>query len=271
MRKTVLPLLLALVAGPVLAGEPTFDQDLVEGSLITGHVTPGSLLSVEGRPVHVFPDGRFVFGLHRDTPEHVSMDLIEPGAPPQRLNYPVVQREYDIQRIDGLPPAKVTPPKEVLERISREAQAVAKAREEDSDQRGFEGPWIWPATGPITGVFGSQRILNGEPRQPHYGVDVAGPVGEIVVAPSDGIVSFADKDLYLSGGTLMIDHGAGVASSFLHLSDILVQVGDVVKRGQPIAKLGGTGRATGPHLDWRVNWFDARVDAQLLVPPMPGQ
>lgn len=271
MKAGWLAALMVMIAGTALAADPVFDQPLVEGSLVTGHVTPGSRLSVNGHKVRVFDDGRFVFGLHRDTPEHVMVELIEPNQTPRQMNLAVAQREYDIQRIDGLPPTQVTPPKDVLERISREAKAVAAARGQDTAQRGFEGPWIWPTEGRISGVFGSQRILNGEARQPHYGVDVAGPVGQVIVAPTDGVVSFADRDLYFSGGTLMIDHGAGVASAFLHLSDILVKPGDVVKRGQPVAKLGATGRVTGPHLDWRINWFDARVDAQLLVPPMPGQ
>jgi len=271
VKPVLLVTLLALLTGPALAAEPVFDQPLIEGNLITGQVTPGSRLSLDGQPVHVFEDGRFAFGLHRDTAEQVMLELIEPNQAPRRLTLAVAQRDYDIQRIDGLPPAQVTPPKELQDRIAREAKAVAEARARDSALRGFEGPWIWPVEGRISGIFGSQRILNGQARQPHYGVDIAGPVGLTIVAPTDGIVSFANADLYFSGGTLMIDHGAGVASAFLHLSEILVQPGEVVRRGQPIARLGGTGRVTGPHLDWRVNWFDARVDAQTLVPPMPGQ
>jgi murein DD-endopeptidase MepM/ murein hydrolase activator NlpD len=226
---------------------------------------------LDGEAVRVFPDGRFVLGIHRDGPERVTLTVVAPDGTEGRWTVDIAQRDYDIQRIDGLPPASVTPPPEILERIAREAEIVRQARSANTDLRGFEGPWIWPSTGRISGVFGSQRILNGEPRQPHYGIDIAVPTGTEVLAPTDGVVTLVEPDLYFSGGTLMIDHGAGVASTFLHLDSILVQPGQTVQRGEVVARAGSTGRSTGPHLDWRVNWFEARVDASLLVPPMPAQ
>ena len=129
----------------------------------------------------------------------------------------------------------------------------------------------WPAIGPISGVYGSQRIYNGTPRSPHYGVDVAVPTGTPVLAPSSGVVTLAEPDLFYSGGTIILDHGFRLSSSFLHLSKVHVAVGQEVKQGELIGEVGATGRATGPHLDWRMSWRNQRIDPQLLAPPMPAQ
>jgi murein DD-endopeptidase MepM/ murein hydrolase activator NlpD len=162
----------------------------------------------------------------------------------------------------------VTPPKKVLERIRRENRMIKKVRAVDSATPHFLKGWIWPSKGRISGVYGSQRVLNGKPRRPHFGVDVAAPVGTPVVAPSDGVVTLVEKDLYYTGGTIIIDHGHGLSSAFLHMNDVTVKKGQAVKQGDRIGTIGKTGRATGPHLDWRINLFDARIDPQLLVPPM---
>ena len=225
-----------------------------------------------GRPLRLTEDGRFIFGLHRDEQASAELQVRLPDEP-TTLSYKaqVAKREYSIQRIDGLPPKMVTPPAEVQRRIEAEQRLVARARDRDSALTGFAEGFIWPCIGPISGIFGSQRILNGEPKQPHYGVDVAVPTGTPVRAPASGVVSLAHPDMYYTGGTLMIDHGHGLQSAFLHLSKLLVREGDAVRQGDVIAEVGATGRATGAHLDWRVNWFDARVDAQLLVPPMPAR
>jgi len=161
----------------------------------------------------------------------------------------------------------VTPPPAVMERIRREAGLAARAREQDSDRPFFVSGFQWPVKGRISGVYGSQRILNGEPRQPHYGVDIAVPAGTPVKAPADGVVTLAHPGMYFSGKTLIIDHGHGLSSSLLHLQDIHVQVGQQVRQGQVIASVGATGRVSGAHLDWRMNWFTARVDPALLAPP----
>ncbi len=242
--------------------------DWQQGSVIIGQVPPGSRLFFKGRELRLTDDGRFVFGLHRDEPKIVRFRLVEADGTEHRFARTVAPRVYEIQRIDGVDPAKVTPPPETLARIRAEAERVRRARAVDSARTDFLSDFIWPVVGPISGVFGSQRILNGQPRQPHYGVDVAVPTGTPVVAPAGGVVTLAEPDLYFSGGTLMIDHGHGLSSAFLHLSKILVKLGDEVRQGEPIAEVGATGRVTGPHLDWRVNWFEARVDAQTLVPPM---
>jgi murein DD-endopeptidase MepM/ murein hydrolase activator NlpD len=169
----------------------------------------------------------------------------------------------------------VTPPPERLERIRRERKLVgaAKARHLSRPDllldalAGFE----WPAVGPISGVYGSQRIYNGTPRSPHYGVDVAMPTGTPVYAPSAGVVTLAEPDLFYSGGTIILDHGFRLSSSFLHLSKLHVEVGQEVNQGDLIAEIGASGRATGAHLDWRMSWRDQRIDPQLLAPPMPKQ
>lgn len=237
-----------------------------QGALIFGRTTPGVAVQVDARALRVAADGRFVFGLDRDAADEVTLVLTAADGAPSTLRYPVAKRSYAIQKLNGLPPKQVNPDPEMDERIARETASNRAARARDMAVDYVFDAFIWPARGPITGVFGSQRILNGEPKQPHYGVDVAGPVGAPVVAPADGIVSLANPDMFFSGGTLYIDHGHGVSSAFLHLSKILVKPGQTVKQGDKIALIGKTGRVTGAHLDWRVNWFESRVDAAQLVP-----
>lgn len=247
---------------PPLVIEGRFEQ----GALLRGSTTPGVSVRVDERELRLTADGRFVFGLDRDAPAEVTLVLTPPGGAPSTLRYPVAKRSYAIQRLDGLPPKQVNPDPEMDERIARETASNRAARARDTAVGFVFQRFVWPARGAITGVFGSQRILNGEPKQPHYGVDVAGPVGAPVIAPADGIVSLANPDMFYSGGTLYLDHGYGVSSAFLHLSKILVKPGQTVRQGEKIALIGKTGRVTGAHLDWRVNWFEARVDAAQLVP-----
>ncbi|MEQ8602977.1 MAG: M23 family metallopeptidase [Marivibrio sp.] len=272
MRRALMGLLaLCLLAPAARAGEIDWLQtDLQEGGYAIGRIAPGGAVEFAGRAAPVAPDGRFVIGFHRDSPARVVVRATGPDGARMEQTLSLAQRDYDIQRIDGLPENKVTPPEETLQRIRDEAAAVRAARERGSLEIGFDSGWIWPVRGRITGVFGAQRILNGHPRQPHYGVDIAAPTGTPVVAPADGVVSFAHPDLYYSGATLMIDHGLGLASTFLHLDDIAVREGEKVRQGRTIGRVGSSGRSTGPHLDWRINWFDARLDAALFVPPMPA-
>lgn len=237
-----------------------------QGALIFGSTAPGVAVAVDGRVLRTAEDGRFVFGLDRDAAEEVTLVLTAPDGAPSTLRYPVAKRAYAIQKLNGLPPKQVNPDPEMDVRIARETASNRAARARDTDLAAVFQSFIWPARGAITGVFGSQRILNGEPKQPHYGVDVAGPIGATVIAPADGIVSLANPDMFFSGGTLYLDHGHGVSSAFLHLSKILVKPGQQVKQGEKIALIGNTGRVTGAHLDWRVNWFESRVDATQLVP-----
>jgi murein DD-endopeptidase MepM/ murein hydrolase activator NlpD len=192
-----------------------------------------------------------------------------PNGETLKRDLAIRQREYEIQRIDGLPQEQVTPPQEVLDRIYAESALLEDTRSIDDPRTDFKNGFIWPVIGPITGVYGSQRVLNGEPRSPHYGIDIAAPTGTKVAAPADGVVTLAHPDMYFSGGTLVLDHGHGLSSSFVHLSRILVEKGERVHQGDVIAEVGATGRVTGPHLHWGMNLFDARIDPGLLMGPMP--
>lgn len=265
MRLLLLALLWPLAA---LAEPVRLDGDFVQGGLVVGRAPPGAAVTLDGTAVRLAPDGTFVIGFHRDAAPDAVLSVALPDGAIETRPLAVAARDYRVQRIDGLPPKKVTPPADVIARIRAEAAEVRAARGIDTDAPWFLTGWIWPAAGRITGVYGSQRILNGQPRAPHYGVDIAAPVGTPVVAPADGQVALAHPDMYLSGGTLVIDHGHGVSSTFIHLAEITVAEGARVRRGDTVATVGATGRATGAHLDWRINWFAARLDPALLVPPM---
>lgn len=260
-----------VAAGPTTKSvEVDLQGEWRQGSVIFGKAALGSTVSFNGRALRVSPEGAFLVGLDRDQPPEALLVVARPGVATFRREFAVAAREYDIQRLDGLPDAQVNPPPEALPRIASDLAQVRAARARDSERLDFSRGFIWPIVGRVSGVFGSQRILNGQPKQPHYGVDVAVPRGTPVRAPASGVVSLAVPDMYYTGGTLMIDHGHGLASTLMHLDKLLVKAGDEVQQGQVVAESGMTGRATGPHLDWRVSWFDARVDAQLLAGPMPG-
>ncbi|HEY7773392.1 MAG TPA: M23 family metallopeptidase [Marinagarivorans sp.] len=243
----------------------TFTGTWVQGGLITGRASPGEQVFFNGRELSQSGSGHFAFGLGRDAPKRVAVEVKADGAV-QTLTFEVEQRAYKIQRIEGVQQKHVTPPKALTDRIQREARAVRKARERNDLRTDFLTSFIWPASGRVTGVYGSQRFYNGTPKSPHYGIDIAGPKGAPVRAPAAGVVTFANNDLYYSGGTLIVDHGLGISSTFIHLSKIEVALGDVVQQGDLIARIGSTGRSTGPHLDWRMNWFSERIDPQLLFP-----
>ena len=266
-------LMLLLGAAPVSANEELLlelEGHLVQGGLATGRVQPGTRVEFADRQLRVGPEGSFVIGFHRDMPATADLILTR-GDLRQLKTLTIGKRDYRIERIDGLPPAKVNPrAKAVLDRIGRETAQVVKARDIDSTRQDYLQEFIWPARGRLSGFYGSQRILNGDPKRPHFGVDVAAPVGTPVVAPVGGIVRLAHPDMFFSGGTLILDHGHGVTSTYIHLDSIEVKQGDEVAQGDLIATIGQTGRATGPHLDWRLNWFGHRLDPQLLVGEMPA-
>lgn len=263
-------LLLTLLVGPLDAATLELDGHLVQGGLVFGTTDPGAEVRLDGRAVRVAPDGRFLFGFGRDFGAAAKLEVAFRDGTRETRALAIAPREYQVQRIDGLPSKMVTPPDEVLARIRAEAARIATVRAVDRPETLFETGFGWPAFGIISGVYGSQRILNGEPRRPHYGLDVAAPVGTPVTAPADAVVALAATDLYFTGGTLILDHGHGLTSAMLHMSEILVAEGERVKRGQLIGKIGATGRVTGPHLDWRINWFGERLDPAFLVPPMPA-
>lgn len=242
-----------------------------QGGLIWGYLPAGVQLKVEGKDVDRASDGLFVFGFGRDAASEVELTLWQNDAQIALTTVEVAPQTYRIQRVEGVPQRTVTPSEEDQERIRREAALVSAARQQSLPEGLFTKPFIWPTQGPITGVFGSQRVYNGVPGRPHFGVDVGVPKGTPVVAPAEGIVVLAESDLFYSGGTIIIDHGLGVSSSMLHLSKVDVSVGQRVVQGEKIGEVGATGRATGPHLDWRMNWRNTRIDPYLIVGPMPNQ
>jgi murein DD-endopeptidase MepM/ murein hydrolase activator NlpD len=266
-------LLALLVVNPALADAPAprLDGEIVQGGLVVGRASPDARVEIDGEPVPQASDGTFLIGIARDRerPLQLAVDYGERGV--HRAQLAPRKRSFDVQRIDGLPREKVTPDPAALERIRAEAARVRRARERRDDRTDFSGGFDWPVTGPITGVYGSQRILNGEPRSPHWGIDIAAPAGTPVRAPAPGVVTLVHADMYFSGGTLLLDHGLGLSSAFLHLEDILVDEGERVERGETIATVGATGRATGAHLDWRMNLGPVRVDPALLVGEMPDE
>ncbi|MBU0725853.1 MAG: M23 family metallopeptidase [Alphaproteobacteria bacterium] len=266
----MLILLLALFV-PSLAGaaELTLTGKATQGGLLIGQTEPGASVVFEGRRMRVTEDGRFLIGFGRDAGPASAVEVTLRSGAVIRREITVTPREFDIQRIDGLPEKMVTPPAAVLARIKADNEEVRRVRETDLAEPLFSSGFVWPSIGRISGVYGSQRILNGQPRQPHYGIDIAAPTGSPVVAPADGVVTMAHPDMYFTGATIILDHGHGLSSTFLHLDTIQVKPGDRLRQGQPIGTLGASGRATGPHLDWRINLFDIRIDPALLVGPMP--
>jgi murein DD-endopeptidase MepM/ murein hydrolase activator NlpD len=242
--------------------------NFIQGGLVVGKVIPGSRIKINGHMVRVSTEGDFIIGFGRDYPANSTLTILELDGNERQHTLQIAQREYKVQHIDGLPKAQVSPDEKTLVRIKQENKKISQARSMDEARLDFKTEFIWPSKGPITGVFGSQRILNGEPRQPHYGIDVAAPVGTPVVAPAAGVVSYVG-DMYFSGGTLVLDHGHRLSSSFLHLEKVLVKVGQRVKQGEKIALVGATGRVTGAHLDWRMNWHGQRIDPGLLMDEIP--
>jgi murein DD-endopeptidase MepM/ murein hydrolase activator NlpD len=253
----------------VASAEVTLDGDLIQGGILTGTGARGAQVWQDDEAVRVSDAGVFLLGFGRDAPLISSLRIVHADGSEEHRTLKIAKREYRIQRIDGLPKRKVTPrSKEDLKRIRDDTIQLKKARARNDAREDFLSGFMWPVEGPISGVYGSQRILNGKPRRPHFGVDIARPTGTTVVAPADGVITLAHPDMFFSGGTLLIDHGHKLSSAFLHLSRILVEVGQKVKKGEPVAEIGATGRVTGAHLDWRMNLRDHRIDPQLLVPPM---
>lgn len=242
-----------------------FDRKLIQGAMVTGH-TNALKLRVLNRDVIPDEKGAFVFGLGRDIPAELSVHIAAADGSSVKRIYAVKQRSYVEQRIEGVAQKYVSPPEEVNQRIRREIGAVKKARSQTRhDTMDYAMTYIWPAEGPISGVYGSRRVFNGVPKRPHYGLDIAANTGTPVVAPVDGKVTLV-ADMYYSGWTLIVDHGKGISSTFIHLNTVHVEEGAEVKQGDHIADIGATGRVTGPHLDWRMNWFEQRLDPQLLLP-----
>ena len=242
-----------------------FPASVPQGSMVLGKVPPGSRVEFAGRPLRTTGYGTVVFGIGRDQAGPVRVTVVRPDGSRSDASIAVAARDWPVQRVDGVPPKTVDPPPEIAERIRREQAQVTAARTRDDDRVDFAKPFAWPVKGRISGRFGNQRVYNGKPGSPHSGMDIAAPAGTPVLAPAAGVVTFAAPNLYLTGGTLLLDHGFGISSNFLHLSRIDVKVGDRVEQGQMVGAVGATGRATGPHLHWGMNWFDVRIDPLLVL------
>ena len=239
--------------------------NFIQGGLVKGKIVPDKEIKFENRILRKDTNGNFVIGFGRDYKENAYFKLKINDKKWLKKSFKITKRKYNTQIINGLQKKMVTPPKSFYDRINRENKSIKLIRNLNSDINYVFQEFIWPNKGIISGVFGSQRILNGKPRRPHYGVDIAAKNGSPVLSPTDSIVRMAENDLYFTGGTIMLDHGHGVISVYSHLSKIKVNVGDKVLKGQKIAEVGSTGRSTGPHLDWRINWFDQRLDPALLI------
>ena len=263
---------MALLAATATPAAPlTLEGTLTQGALVVGRTEPGAAVALDDRPVRVSRDGVFLIGFGRDAGDRADLLITHPDGSMTRRPLRVVKRNYRIQSVDGLPARKIEPLPSDQRRIRAEAELVQQARHRDDPRSDFLSGFIWPLHGRITGVFGSQRILNGVARSPHYGIDIAAPEETPVVAPADGLVTLVHEDMFFTGGTLILDHGHGLSSSFLHLSRILVRPGQAVKQGESVAEVGATGRATGAHLDWRVNLFDNRLDPALVLETIPAK
>jgi murein DD-endopeptidase MepM/ murein hydrolase activator NlpD len=246
-------------------------EEATQGGLLIGKTVPGGTVEQDGRSLRVSADGLFLLGVSRDAKPSSRLRVTTPDGRQVERTIQVAKREYRIQRIDGLPKRKVTPTKpEDLARIRADSKAVKAARKRDDDRSDFLGEWLWPVTGRISGVYGSQRILNGKPKRPHFGVDIAAPAGTPIVAPADGVVTLLHPDMFYSGVTLLLDHGHGLSTVYLHMKRARVREGQRVERGEVIGEVGMSGRATGPHLHWGMNLFDKRLDPALMVGPMPN-
>ena len=265
-------LIVVFIIAPLSAGAGTLNGatiiagDTVEGGMIIARAPVGARVTLDDVPLPMDADGQFIVGFHRDSPDAMKLQIIDADGARSETIIRVRQRLYDIQRIDGLKSSYVSPPAEVMDRIRDDAERVSDARQKlgaGAQEGDFLKGLDMPVTGRITGVYGSQRILNGAPRAPHYGIDIAAPRGTAVLAPAGGQVTLV-RDLYFSGWTVLVAHGMGLNSAFLHLDDVAVQTGDVIGRGAVIGSVGSTGRSTGPHLDWRLDWQGRRLDAALV-------
>jgi murein DD-endopeptidase MepM/ murein hydrolase activator NlpD len=264
-----IPVLIAVVGlvGAAAARASNLPERLPQGGTVILQLAAGESARLDGRTLRVSDEGWVVFGAGRDASQPLRFERMDTQGTVTRSEIRLVPRDFRIERVDGLPQQTVTPDPAIAARIAREQALVTRARERDDARTDFAAGFVRPvAGGRISGVYGSQRILNGEPRAPHMGLDIAVPTGTPITAPAAGIISFAEPDLYLTGGTVLLDHGHGLSSSFLHLSKIDVQPGQRVERGERIGAVGATGRASGPHLHWGLNWFDTRLDPSLLIP-----
>jgi len=239
--------------------------DFIQGNLIVGKTDSRSKIFIDKKKIKISSQGFFVFGLSKNRKNDVSIKVIKNGIS-EIIVKKVYKKKYRVQKIDGLPSKQVTPPKEVYERIKNDNKLISEARALNSDLIFFNDEFKIPIKNTIiTGVYGSQRILNGIPKSPHYGLDFAAKEGTEIKAMLDGKVTLSEKNLYYTGGTIIFDHGHGVSTLYMHLKDLYVKKGQNIKQGDVIGTVGKTGRSTGPHLDIRLNWFDIKLDPASVL------
>jgi murein DD-endopeptidase MepM/ murein hydrolase activator NlpD len=259
----------ALLAVLLIAAAPVkLEGSATQGGLMQGHAAPGSKVWQDERQIRVAPDGRYLIGFAHDAGPRAEIKIEEAGGETELIPVAVATREYAVEKIDHLPPSQVTPDEMTLQRIAAERVEVTGLQTKASDTPMFAHPFAWPVTGIVSGTYGSARILNGEPRAPHLGVDVAAPEGTPILAPSEGVVILVG-DQFLTGITVMLDHGLGLTSLYAHLSRVGVKVGDKVSPGAVLGAVGATGRATAPNLHWGVHLNGVALDPALLAGPMP--
>lgn len=242
--------------------------DFIQGGMVIGQSTIAvESATIDGVKIPIHQNlTLFAFGFDRDAKAESVLTINYKDGSQEQIPLYIEQREYKVDRVNGVASKYVSPPESVLQRIRNDSTIVKQARAGLSFRTDFTDTAIKPAQGRLSGVYGSQRVFNGVPKRPHFGMDIAAKTGTDVIAPWSGKVMLAEPELYYSGGTLIIDHGMGITTTYIHLSAIHVEVGDVVNQGQLIAAIGATGRVTGPHLDWRLNWFNRKLDPQLLLP-----
>ena len=241
-----------------------FNGKFIQGHYIVGLTDPSAKIIIGKKEIRVSKDGYFVFGIDRDRKFDLTITKIKNGKK-DKIIKKVLKRKYNIQRIDGLEESKVTPPESVYKRIKEENNKIGEARAINSDLSFFKNQFIMPVEGIISGVYGSQRILNGKPKWPHYGIDIAAKKGTMIKSSGSGTVTMAEEDLYYTGGTIIMDHGHGISTIYSHLETVIVAVGDKINQGDIIGTVGSTGRSTGPHLDFRINWFQTRLDPMSVL------
>ena len=243
----------------------TLNGDLVQGGLVWGKTDPNAVIYLDSEVIKVGEEGHFVFGFHRDASPDAALRIEWPDGTVTDQSLKIKDREFNIERVNGLPPKTVTPPPEWAARRKIETGRVGKGRSFLTDDLNWAWGFESPAEGRFSGFYGSQRILNGEPRSPHYGLDIANKVGTPIYAPAGGVIRLAAADFLLEGGIVIIDHGFGVTSTLFHMDSVDVEEGVRVNKGDKIGTIGAKGRASGPHVDWRLNWRSVRLDPGLVI------
>jgi len=248
----------------------TLDGTLTQGALVIGRSVAGAKATLDGKPIAVDAAGAFALGFTHDAKREWTLVVTAPDGKSVTRALAIAPRQYKVQRVDGVDQKYVEPPPEVMKRLEAEYHLVRKARAAASAEPFWKSGFIWPAAGRISGVYGSYRVINGKPLRPHFGLDVAAPTGTPIHAAAAGTVTLAHDDLYFSGRTVIVDHGLGVSTVYIHMKELKVATGDRVTQGQVIGTIGTTGRSTGPHLHWGLNLGQDYLDPATIVGPMPG-